>query len=75
MSDRVYTKNLLGMEDLVTTETSEQTRNGTTVTLTGVTAANISCKDSKSILEYINFLENRIATLEAGNMVNAGGTT
>jgi len=73
MSDKVYTKNKLGMEDLVTTETSEQVRNGSIVTLTGVTAANISCKDSKSILEYITFLENRIATLENATIPNAGG--
>lgn len=62
--DKKYTKNKLGMEDLVTTETSTQIRDGSTVTLKGVTAANISCKDSKNILEYIIFLENRIVTLE-----------
>ena len=61
---KVYIKNLLGMEDLVTTETSEQVRNGQTVTLKGVTASNIDCKDSKSILQYIEFLEARIVALE-----------
>ena len=57
MTSGVYNKNKLGMEDLVDTETAEQLRNGKVVTLTGVIAANIQCKDSMSILEYIEFLE------------------
>ncbi len=64
MSDKVYNKNLLGMEDLVQSDTAEQVRGDSTIMVSGVIAANIDCKDSKSILDYLEFLEARIATLE-----------
>jgi fructosamine-3-kinase len=60
-----YNKNKLGMEDLVETTTATQVRNGETITVNGVIAANIQCKDSMTVLEYIEFLEARIAALEA----------
>lgn len=73
MSDKVYNKNLLGMEDLVQTETAEQVRGDQVVTIKGILAANISCKDSKSILEYIEFLEDRVDTLEDQVDIIIGG--
>jgi hypothetical protein len=65
MATREYTKNKLGMEDLVSTVTAVQLRNGVQVTLTGVRAEAIPFSDTKTVKEYILALEQRIVDLEA----------
>lgn len=62
-----YTKNLIALEDLVVSDTATQIRNGVELTLTGISAKSLACKDSKTILEYIEFLEARILALEVSN--------
>ena len=71
---REYIVNKLGMEDFVQTETADQSRNGNTVTITGVFASTIVLDHltAVTILEKFNELDatitaltERVATLEA----------